>query len=74
MDKLKEALSYDEKFIKYLENEKFKNIINKYNPKEKYNEFISEVLNLFSEGYNNFINRNLSQKEFTKYLFNTKEY
>ena len=74
MDKLKQALSYDDKLKKYLESGDFKNIINKYNPKEKYDEFISEVMNLLSEDYLNNINNNLTKEEYIKDLISSQYY
>ena len=74
MDKLKQALSYDDKLKKYLESGDFKNIINKYNPKEKYSEFMSEVMNLLSEDYLNNINNNLTKEEYIKDLISSQYY
>ena len=50
MEKLKHFLDYD-RFVKYLELGKYKKIIDKYNPINNYNEFISGIINLFPPDY-----------------------
>ena len=56
MDELKLLFGYDNKFLNYLNSGNINDIINKYNPKDKYIEFLSEIKKIFNDDYINEIN------------------
>ena len=61
MDNLKQLFDYDNKFLNYLNSGNIKDIINKYNPNDKYIEFLSEIIKLFNDDYIKEINSKINE-------------
>ena len=60
MDELKLLFGYDNKFLNYLNSGNINDIKNKYNPKDKYIEFLSEIKKIFNDDYINEINSKIN--------------
>ena len=71
MEKLKVCLDYD-KFLKVLISGNIEDIINKTNPQNNYNEFLSEVMKLITNVYINEIDYKIKKEESVKYLNNSE--
>ena len=61
MDNLKQLFDYDNKFLNYLNSGNINDIKNKYNPKDKYIEFLSEIIKLFNDDYIKEINSKINE-------------
>ena len=75
MDNFKQLFGYEQKFLNYLKSLNINDVINKYNPNEKYDEFLSVIEKLFVDE-NEYINEinSTSSNEKNNELTNAQNY